>query len=254
MRQFLTCFRGVLMAILLLLFFQQLSAQVTIRGTVYNMTKTRPLDAVSVTSTSGKGTITDSLGNYSLVVQESDSISFSYLGRSTIKYPVKSINLANNFDIALHVQPTELKEVRVAPRNYKHDSAQNRLDYAKAFDFKKPGLSITEPGQGLGVGFDLDELISVFNFKKNRRMLAFQKRLIEEEQDKAIDHRFNRSIVKKITQIQDEKELETFMARYRPSYEFTETTTDYVFFDYIKLAYAQFKENQKGELKEPEKK
>ncbi len=163
------------------------------------------MEAVSVSSTSGKGTVTDSLGNYSLVVSPADSISFSYLGRSTIKYPVKSINPYISFDIALHVQPTELKEVRVAPHNYHMDSIQNRLDYAKAFDFKKPGLSMTEPGQGLGVGFDLDELINVFRFKRNRRMLAFQKRLVEEEQDKSIDHRFNRSIVKKITHIQDEK-------------------------------------------------
>ena len=48
--------------------------QVTVRGTVFNMYRTRPLEAVSVVSTSGKGTTTDSNGNYFLVVNLQDSI------------------------------------------------------------------------------------------------------------------------------------------------------------------------------------
>src|ERR1700712_1182012 len=112
--------------------------QVTIKGAVYNMTHTKPLQSVSVTSTSGRGTVTDSSGNYSITLNENDSISFSYLGRQTVKYPVKMINAYNNFDIALHVEPTELKTVRVAPRDYHMDSLQNRQDYAKYFDYKKP--------------------------------------------------------------------------------------------------------------------
>jgi hypothetical protein len=248
LHRFLSCIT-VLVVVLLSACGQDAFGQVTIKGTVFNMYRTRPLEAVSVTSTSGKGTITDSNGNYSLVVREQDSISFSYLGRSTVKYPVSAINTANNFDIALHVNPTELKEVRVAPKNYHRDSVQNRLDYAKVFDFKKPGLTITSPGQGLGVGFDLDEIINAFRFKRTRRLLAFQRRLLEEEQDKYIDHRFNRSIIKKITQEKDDKILDSFMVKYRPSYEFTETTSDYEFYDYIKIAYREFKDLRTGELR-----
>ncbi len=51
---------------------------------------------------------------------------------------------------------------------------QNRKDYEKIFNFKKPGLEITEGADG-NAGLDLDALINMFNFKKNRRMLAFQK-------------------------------------------------------------------------------
>ncbi len=210
------------------------------------MYRTRPLNAVSVISTSGKGTTTDSNGNYIIVVREEDSLFFSYLGRSTMKFPLRTINVFNNFDIALHVDPTELKEVRVAPRNYRMDSLQNRRDYAKIFDFRKPGLSITSPAtSGLGVGLDLDELINVFRFNRTRRLLAFQRRLLEEEEDKFIDHRFNRAIVRRITHIGNE-DLEPFMARYRPSYEFTKVASDYEFLDYIKLAYRQFKSPPTG--------
>ncbi|MFI5155317.1 MAG: hypothetical protein ACHQEM_04000 [Chitinophagales bacterium] len=215
--------------------------QVTIHGTVYNMYRTRPLDAVSVMSSSGKGTTTDSNGNYMLVLDISDSISFSYLGRSTMRFPVKEINVLTGFDIALHVNPTELNEVRIGPKNYRLDSLRNREEYKKIFNYQKPGLTITEPSDNnLGVGLDLDALINMFRFTRNRRLAAFQRRLVEEEHDKFIDHRFNRSIVKKITHL-DGDELDSFMVKFRPSYEFTGTTTDYEFYDYIKLANKEYR-------------
>jgi hypothetical protein len=80
----------------------------------------------------------------------------------------------------------------------------------------------------------------MFRFKRNRRLLAFQQRLIEDEHDKFIDHRFTHYIVKKITGLSGEAE-DSFMFRFRPSYEFTRIATDYEFFDYIKLAYQDFK-------------
>jgi hypothetical protein len=45
---------------------QKAGAQyITISGTVYDITARRPLEAVGVISTSGRGAITDSLGKYS---------------------------------------------------------------------------------------------------------------------------------------------------------------------------------------------
>jgi hypothetical protein len=240
LRPILRCIPVGLLFISMLFAIQHASGQITIRGTVFNMYRTRPLEAVSVISTSGNGTITDSAGFYMIIVNENDSIIYSYLGKHTMKFPVKSINLANNFDIALNVNPTELREVKIFPRNYTRDSIQNRQDYAKVFNFRKPGVSITAPGQGLGAGFDLDELIDVFRFQRNRRMLAFQRRLEDEERDKFIDHRFNRSIVKKTTRI-DDSEIDSFMVRYRPSFEFCKTSNDYDLLEYIKLAYQEYR-------------
>ncbi|MBS1947946.1 MAG: hypothetical protein JST47_09280 [Bacteroidetes bacterium] len=223
-----------------LLATHQANAQILVKGTVYNMTRTKPLEAVSVMSTSGFGAITDSNGNYSISVGEKDSISFSYLGRQTVKYAVSSILTYRDFDVALHVEPTELRQVRVAPRDYHMDSLQNRKDYAKYFDYKKPGFKLTEPSGGAGVGIDLDELINMFRFARNRRMLAFQKRLLQEEQDNFIDHRFSKYLVKKISHITG-TELDTFMIVFRPSYNFTKTATDYDFDEYIKLAAREFR-------------
>jgi len=222
--------------------------QVTIHGTVYNMYRTRPLEGVSVMTVSGKGTTTDSNGNYYIVVPLEDSIAFSYLGRSTQKFPIRDINSMTGFDIALHVDPIELKEIKVMPHNYRMDSLQNRKDYAKIFDFKKPGFKLTSPttNGGLGAGVDLDELINVFRRQRTRRMLAFQGRLVEEEQEKYVDHRFTPYLVKKLTHL-DGEELDSFMVKYRPSYEFCKKATDYDFMDYIKIAFKQYKADRKDQ-------
>lgn len=221
--------------------------EVTIHGTVYNMYHTHPLDGVSVTSAFGRGTATDSNGNYMITVSIRDSLSFSYLGRSTARFPVATINSLSGFDIALHVDPVELKEVKVMPRNYHLDSLQNRQEYAKYFNYKKPGFrlnSTTGSDGGMGVGLDLNQLIEMFEFGKVRRAKAFQQRLIADEKDGYIDYRFNRSVVLKITHLQGD-ELDSFMVRYRPSYDFCRRATDYDLYDYIKLAFQEWQKDRK---------
>jgi hypothetical protein len=221
--------------------------QVTLHGTVYNMYRTAPLDRVSVISTSGRGTTTDSAGYYQITVPYDDSIYFSYLGRATVKYPVKDLNTLNSFDIALHVEPTELKAANVMPHSYREDSLQNRKDYEKYFDFKKPNpftLNGANSGLGMGAGFDLDQIIRYFQFDRTKRLLAFKNRLVEDEQDKYIDHRFNPSMVLRVTHLQGD-ELDSFMAKYRPSYEFCKRATDYDLYDYVKLAFQEYQKDRK---------
>ena len=227
--------KTILFALFAICAFRVSAQQVTIHGTVFNMYRTRPLDGVSVLCSCGTGTTTDSNGNYVIRVDQSDSLRFSYLGRATQMFPVTMMNSTSGFDIALHVNPTELDEVRIAPRNYRMDSLQNRKDYEKIFNYKKPGLEITDGADGKA-GLDLDQIINVFRFQRNRRLKAFQERLIYDEENKFIDHRFTRYIVKKITGL-DGDALTAFIIRYRPSHNFTQIATDYEFYDYIKLAY-----------------
>ncbi|WP_207511352.1 hypothetical protein [Longitalea luteola] len=204
------------------------------------MTQQIPLVSVSVMSTGGTGTTTDSLGRYSLYVRDTDSIWFSYLGKGTPKYPVASIPNQQNFEISLHVNVTELKPIMVKQRNYHLDSIANREEYAKAFNYKKPGLGIVTPTtQNAAVGVDLDQLIDVFNFRKNRRMAAFRDRLIEEEKEKYIDHRFSRPLVVRLTGLRG-AELDTFMKRYRPDLVFIESATDYELQSYIKQCFEKY--------------
>lgn len=208
-----------------------------IKGNVYDSSHNYAIELVTVLSTGGKGTITNADGHYEIEVTDKDSIWFSYLNKPTMKFPVLKITNPFAFDIALQINVTVLKEVRVRQRNYKEDSAQNRRDYAKIFNYQKPKLAPTVTN--MGVGFDLDEIINMFRFRRNRSMLAFQKRLLQEERDKFVDHRFNKALVRRLTSLTG-NELDSFMVVFRPPYEFVMMTNDYDFQQYIKDSYRRF--------------
>lgn len=217
---------------------------VKVHGAVYNVYGTKPLEAASVSSTSGRSTMTDSNGNYVIVVSATDSIWFSYLGRSTVRFPVKDINLNSGFYVSLQVDPVLLKEAKVSPRDYRADSLQNRKDYEKNFNYKKPVAHVVPGvnGGGLGISINIDTLIMMFELNKIRRAKAFQKRLINDEHEKYIDHRFARSVVLKVTHLEGNR-LDSFMIQYRPSYKFCVGATDYDLYEYIKLALGQYQKD-----------
>jgi plasmid maintenance system killer protein len=207
---------------------------------VYDSSRNYPLEAVSVLSTSGRGTLTNADGLYQIEVAEKDSIWFSYLGKPTVKFPVLKIANPYEFDISLQVSIPTLKEVKIRPKNYRFDSIQNRKDYAKIFNYQKPKLKVVTPQYGVGAGFDLDEIINMFRFKRNRSIASFQQRLLLEEQDKSIDHRFNKALVRRLTMLTG-AELDSFMYTYRPSFLFVKMAGEYEFQYYIKEAYYRFR-------------
>lgn len=219
---------------------QNAAAQYTVRGTVLDSSRLYPVQSVTVQASNGAGTTTDSAGFYKLQVGPKDSIWFSYLGKPTRKFPVATIRDLTQFDIALRINIPVLAEVKIRPRNYRLDSLQNREDYAKIFNFHKPTLgSMTSIGPG-GAGVDIDELIRAFQFKKNKSTLHFQQRLVQQEQDKFIDHRFNKALVRRLTNL-DSAALDRFMVSYRPDFDFTAYATDYQFQVYIKESAAKFR-------------
>ena len=198
------------------------------------------MEAVSVLSSAGKGAVTNSQGLYVIDVSEKDSIWFSYLNKSTQKFPVLKILNPQAFDISIQINIPVLKEVKILPKDYKRDSIQNRIDYAKIFNYQKPRLKTVAPAFGAGVGFDLDEIINMFRFKRNKSMASFQRRLLQDERDKFVDHRFTKALVRRLTLL-DGARLDSFMRVFRPSYAFTQLTSDYDFQLYIKRAYQRFK-------------
>ena len=222
-------------------------AQIEISGTVYDSSKLYVVPGVMVTSTTGNSTFTDSLGAYHIIVPNAgDSISFYYNNKHTIKYPVKTMSNYNAFDISLRVRATEkyklLKNVVIFSNNYRYDSIENRATYSKIFDREKPGISSTyEPGGA--AGFDLDALIGVFQFRKNKSNIAFQKRLISEEQDRYIDFRFSAKTVARITGLKGDT-LELYRKIYRPDYFFTSKATLAQFYEYILNTSYKFKREE----------
>lgn len=235
-----TSLRYLFYFVLLLGCSQLLAQEYTVRGYVLDSSRNYPMEAVTVQSTSGRMTLTNVEGFYQIRVTESDSISFSYLGKNTQKFPVLRIANPLQFDVALQVNVPVLREVKIRPRNYRQDSIQNRLDYAKIFNYQKPKIKTVSPQYGMGMGFDLQELINMFRFRRNKSMLAFQQRLLLEEEEKFIDFRFNKALVRRLTLLEP-PELDSFVRVFRPSYDFAKEADDYQFRLYIKQAHYRFR-------------
>ncbi|MEO8821372.1 MAG: hypothetical protein ABI267_06240, partial [Ginsengibacter sp.] len=198
------------------------SAQIIVSGSVYDVSKLYAIPNVEVTCTSGSSDITDSTGSYHVSVSANDSIIFTYNGKSTVKFPVKDIKDYTAFDISLHANVKQkyklLSPVTVYTNNYLQDSVQNREDYSNVFGDEKPGIHSTyDPGGAAGL--DLDALIGMFQFRKNKQQLAFRNRLLDEEQDRYVDYKFSSRTISRITGLGGDS-LTAYKKMYRPDYYF----------------------------------
>lgn len=197
---------------------------------------------VQVICTCGTMSFTDSAGHYNIYVGEKDSVFFFFRDKPTQKFAIAAIRDYTAFDISisLHVpgRYKQLKEIIVYGKNRKQDSIENRLQYEKIFNGDRGGLRLTgsSPEAGMGAGIDLDALINVFRFRRNKSMALFQQRLIKEEQDRYIDFRFNKYIIQRLTTLKEGPLLDEFVRLYRPEYETLTQILDIELYQYIQVA------------------
>jgi hypothetical protein len=217
------------------------SGQVRIVGKVLDESGIFPLESVSVMSNSKAGTISDHAGAFEMTVLPDDSIWFSYLGKTTIKFFVGDILYLTDFNVAIKVPATTLPDVRVSGKNYRLDSIRNRIDYQKAFDYLPPSFrSIFTSISITGFVVDIDELLRLFRFREKKRMTTFRNRLIDSEQQKYISRKFNRQVIKEAVDIPEE-DLAAFIQLYTPDYPFTITASEYEMKKYIKESYEKYR-------------
>lgn len=221
-------------------------AQITVSGNVYDSSKLYAVPEVSVYSTGGATAISDSIGFYQIKVSANDSLSFYYQGKSTVKFPVREIKNYSDFDISLRVQARQkyklLNPVTVFLNSYQQDSIENRGNYSNIFGNEKPGIHSTyDPGGAAGL--DLDALIGMFQFRKNKQNLAFKQRLIEQEQDQYIDYRFSSKTITRITGLTGDS-LQVYKKVYRPNYYFVTSSTTAEFYSYILNTSYAFRKRQ----------
>ncbi|MFN4808729.1 MAG: hypothetical protein ACK5F9_00335 [Bacteroidota bacterium] len=234
----------IISSLLLFITFHS-NSQIWLTGRVYDSTRMVSVPSVKVSTKKGEVTYTDSIGRYGMNVDKNDSIAFTFRGKSTIYFPVKEINYPAGFDIALQVTVQDkyktLKEIVVIKKTYKEDSIANREQYRKVFEFERGGLQLSETGTLGGTpGLDLTSLINSFRFKRNKSLRSLQNRLIEEEQQKFVDSRFTKQLVRQITGLAGAN-LEKFMIAYRPSYELVAYSEQYIYYQYILDASKYFK-------------
>jgi hypothetical protein len=221
----------IIISLLLLSSGQIVCSQIMIKGTVYDRSERFTIKGVSVMGTSGVGTLTDSIGRYSIGLASGDSIFFSYRGKSTRKYPVRDINPELPFDMSLQVTIDTLIPVSATSKSQPEDSSKRQVEYKKPLSAEPASVEGQKSQRKeIGSGLDMDLLLGV---KANMRTQSLQDRLEQEEQNNYVDHRFTKALVQKITGLEPPA-LDNFMRLYRPSYQFIQTfTTDYELYQYI---------------------
>src|ERR1700759_1964569 len=206
-------------SILVLLSTPAVSQQV-LTGKVKQKTTDAILASVTVVNhTQRKYNVSDAGGNYRIVANPGDTITFSSAGYHADTTYVVSAELADKEGYVIYLEPNmvELPSVLVGQlSNYQLDSIQRKEDYAWLDQVHKVRLAGDQtPTDGVGIGFSPVTYFS--SEQKNLRQL--RQRVKVEEKDYYIDSRFPSSYVSMVTGLKGDS-LQHFMVTYRPTYRF----------------------------------
>jgi hypothetical protein len=141
-------------------------------------------------------------------------------------------------DQTIYMQPViHLNEVTI-----KETSRQQELSDALD-NYKKKGQYYSlNPSVGSVITSPISGLYELFG-KGPAQARKFQKYSKEEMERIEISKRYNKPLVKKVTQISDE-DLENFMKAFTPNVEDIRIWSDYDIVNYIKKSYAYFLDNK----------
>jgi CarboxypepD_reg-like domain len=207
------------LSILVLLSTPAVSQQV-LTGKIRQKTTDAILTSVTVVNhTQGKHNISDAGGNYRIMANPGDTITFSSAGYHADTTYVVTSELEDKDGYIVYLEPNlvELPSVLVGQlSNYQLDSMQRKEDYAWLGQTHKVRLAGDQtPTDGVGIGFSPVTYFS--SEQKDLRQL--RQRVKSEEKDFYIDSRFPSSYVSMVTGLKGDS-LQLFMVTYRPGYKF----------------------------------
>ncbi|UYQ93160.1 carboxypeptidase-like regulatory domain-containing protein [Chitinophaga horti] len=245
MKHFLIRYTAALF-LMLALGMQYASAQVRISGMIVDAESQAGLPSVSVWAVKGKyGAISNETGRFFIQAMPGDTLEFTMV--SYIKHDFVVPGISGTFNIPLKRQIFNLGGVAVRGKNHRQDSLSMREEYGKYFDYRRPNamdVLKTLPSN------PITALSYMIPNKDRKRKEAFGKQLQYWEKEKFVDYRYSPELVNRMTKL-DGPELDTFMQRYRPSYQFLENGTEYDLLLFIKSSFAKYQQ-EKGAVRKEE--
>jgi len=223
-----------------------------ITGIVIDKTTKQPINGALVNLGSSK-TYTNTSGVFEIInTALNDSLKVVHFAYKT--YTISISKAITTLHIELEPTVISLNIVTVnGDRNFKKDSIENRIAYAKQFNYKGPtimdaftGNPNKQPGELISINPLL--LIAAFT-KKSTPEYKFNKILIRDEHEQYVDEKFNKGIVSRITGLSGDT-LSVFLTQYRPTYQFVLKATDYDMEVCIKESFKRF-ENDVGTSSDP---
>ena len=183
-----------------------------------------------------KSVVSNSFGVFLIEASIGDSLSFSKVGYSEAKTLIGDLK-----DFYVELQPGIKLETVIIERKTKEAELNEAMrDYQKKGVYNggnnKFGTYLASPATALYNLFGREAK----NAKRFGRFLDSEKRQLE------VDKAFSKDAVREITKL-DDKDLESFMRIYRPSYETVEHWQHYDFLEYVQRSLADFNKNGRPE-------
>ncbi len=208
-----------------------------LKGVIFHRQNGQRVANALVANKNNKITVASSdLGWFSIKVNVGDTVKISKKDYAEYFYVV-----ADQKDVVVQMSPViQLNEVRIVGQTKKQelDEAMSHYRAQGSFFNGKPPLRLFSPISGSPItGF-----YELFG-KTPRQAKHFQEfSKLETEQIK-IDKRFNKEVVKRLTDLTEEQ-LQPFMDSYRPSLDQLTAWNDYDLINYIKKSAQGFKEGK----------
>lgn len=232
----------------LLFFLQHANAQVRVSGMVAEADNRTGLPGVTILNkTTRSGVVSNESGRFAIDAMPGDTLEFSILSyyKKSLTVPTTSMFI----NVYLTRQIIGLGEVKVVGKDYKRDSLAIRDEYGRYFNYHKPGavdVLKTLPTN------PITALTYLVPSKARKRKEHFQEQLVYWEKEKFIDNRYNPELVERMTKLSGD-ELDTFMLRYRPGYQFLQDATEYDLMLFIKESYRHYQQEKNAPpAKKPE--
>lgn len=207
-----------------------LFAQQPLSGKAYDKSTDSVIAGVSIWNlTRGRGSVTNSRGEYQVEVRENDRLVFSHQGYRNDTVQIDFSHLKLGYNPTMIPEQQTLATVYVDESYYQRDSLQRRIDNQEVWGTADKKL-VSRSGPTDGVGIALSP--ASFYSKKNRELKRTKARLQQEEEQAYVDFRFSESLVGYLTKLKGQ-DLQDFMLSYRPDYNFCRKTTKEKMQEYI---------------------
>ncbi|UIR55534.1 hypothetical protein LZQ00_14840 [Sphingobacterium sp. SRCM116780] len=226
---------------LLLLFFSVTNVHAQqmqkISGMVFEKGTSSRLSEVNVSNLrTKKSVVSNGFGVFLIEASIGDSLSFSKVGYSEAKTVIGDLK-----DFYVELQPgIKLETVLVERKTKEAELNEAMRDYGKKGVYNggnnKFGTYLASPATALYNLFGREAK----NAKRFSRFLDSEKRELE------VDKVFSKEAVGNITKLTD-KDLESFMRIYRPSYDTIENWQHYDFLEYVQRSLTDFNKNGRPE-------
>jgi len=218
------------------LFFEASGQAVfTLKGTIYKKSTPEKISGVIVTNLRTKSQSTsDNWGVFNIPALVGDTLLFKKSDYASQTYVINS-----SFDINIYLPPMVLlNEVTVKEQTKKQEIKETMNDYKKV-----GGYYTLNPSVWSAMNSPATAIYEELGTDPNRAR-KFQEHTQEELEHIEIFKRYNKALVKKVTGLTDDKEVQKFTDVFTPAYIDIKTWSDYEVVNYIKISFEWYKTHQ----------